>query len=84
MVLFVKKSVWGFFVKGISLLKIVYSSFQNFSRNMDKDDVIGKSLDFQNALDSSSIFLKHCMCDVGDRAESKMSHCLTMGVIMFF
>lgn len=58
--------------------------FPEFNRNMGKDDVIDKSLGFQNAFDSLSILVQLCTCDVGDTAGSKMNHWLTMVVLIFW
>lgn len=58
--------------------------FPEFNRNTGKDDVIDKSLGFQNAFDSLSILVQLCTCDVGDAAGSKMNHWLTMLVLIFW
>lgn len=80
--LFVKKSVWGFSHKVKPFIANLLQFFLEFNRNMDKDDVIDKSLDFQNAFDSLSILLQLCLwCK---RAGSKMNHCLTRAVLMFW
>lgn len=74
----------GFFHKVKPFIANLLQFFLELNRNIDKDDVIDKFLDFQNAFDSLLILLQLCMCDVGDTAGSKMNHCLTMAVLMFF
>lgn len=59
----------GFFHKVKPFIANLLQFFLELNRNIDKDYVIDKFLDFQNAFDSLLILLQLCMCDVGDSRE---------------